>query len=498
MEEQKNISGYSSRFGLLCVLIGSSVGAGNIWRYPRMAALNGGGAFVVAMLICLVCVGIPVLYVENFLGRATRHGSTGAFRDVLGKKFAWMGTWGSMCNLLMTSMYVVATAWICRYLGMSLTRSYWGVEDKDALFHSVSNGDPITIVIFLVLIFLLYFAIQSQKILEAVAKVMLPTLFVILVVIAVYACTRDGGVLGMEYLFHIEWSDFASPNTWLNALTQTAWSLGPGMLTFLNTAIFNSKSDDIVLNTKCQGFGDLTCGMLGGLCVLPCIFAFMPTEEALAACESGNASLLFVGLGSLFEKIPGGFIISILFFVALAFAAFSSILTMAMVGVCTLMDMGMSRKKGVLTICIFYAVVGFPSVMSLTVANNQDTVWGVGFVITMVFLSFVVHKVGAEKIRTQFVNPVSDSKTSKFFNFCMLYLVPILIIIMFAWWCIQAISWYPDTWWNPFQESSLGSMLLQWGILIILCFAFNNFLCKKISPSVYDGEDYPPVPERYL
>lgn|GEM_PF-34880 len=494
---ESNVSGYTSRFGLICILMGGAVGAGNIWRFPRMAALNGGGAFVVAMLICLIFVGLPIMYVEFFVGRATRRGSIGSFRDILGKKYAWMGTWGAMCNLLMTAMYTVATAWIFRYMFMSISKSYYGLN-KQELFSKVSNHDPITIVIFLCLIVALYFSIQTQRIMEKVSEILLPILFVILIFVAIYAVTLPRGTEGLKYLYNIDWKTLAGPTVWLNALTQTAWSLGPGMLTWLHTSIFNHKNDDIVLNGKCQGYGDLTAGMLGAMCVLPCIFAFLPSEEALALCGSGNAGLMFVGMCSLFESMPGGFIISILFYVALGFAAFSSILSMAMVGVCNLMDMGMSRKKGILVICLFYLVVGFPSVWSLTFANNQDTVWGIGFVVTMVFLSLIVHKVGAEKVRTEFINPVSDIKTGKLFNVGALYIAPIMITIMFLWWCVQSVQWYPDTWWNPFQEASLSSLLLQWAILIGLCIGFNSYLCKKVSPSPYNGKDYPPVPESYI
>ena len=108
METKK--SGYSSRFALICVLIGGSVGTGNLWRFPRLVANTGGAAFIIVMTVCVFLTALPLLYVENFMGRATRHSAPGAFHDICGKKYTCLGMFATLAYLLMLAYYLVVLA----------------------------------------------------------------------------------------------------------------------------------------------------------------------------------------------------------------------------------------------------------------------------------------------------------------------------------------------------------------------------------------------------
>lgn len=316
-------SGYSSRFTLICVLIGGSVGTGNLWRFPRLVAGNGGGAFILVMVLCVFLSALPLLYVENFLGRATRHAAPAAFRDVAGPKYTWMGMFSTVAYLLMTAYYMVVLAWCLHYAWMSLTKSYFGV-DKDALFDSVTNGHPVTIGIWVVALVCLYIGISKQSFLEKISSVLLPMLFVILIGLVIYALTRPNAVEGLKFAFRLDVEDLVDINTWKEALTQCAWSIGPGTMMMITAAMVSDKNGDITLNTHVQAFGDMTVALLGTVCVLPIIFAnALSVEAATEICEQGNNGLTFLALTGMFESMPGGSLVGTGFFLCLSFAAFT-------------------------------------------------------------------------------------------------------------------------------------------------------------------------------
>lgn len=368
-------SGYGSRFGLLCLMVGGSVGTGNLWRYPRLTCQYG-GAFVVATVIALVVIAIPLVMSESFAGRASRHSAPGAFRDLLGPKWTWMGTFATFCYFMMHANYTVILAWCIRYMFMSMTGTYYGVSDKMALFNSVAANDLGTGVCWIVMMVLAYYCLRSQSILEKSAKLIMPALLAVVLILVAYAVTRTGSVEGLKYSFAFQLSDLWDPNIWLEAITQDFWSLGSGTMLVLSISKYASKKEDIVVNGKVQAFGDMTFALLGTLIVLPCIFAFTgSTEEAVTLARSGNNGLTFVGLTNMFESLAGaGRVLGTLFFLALSFAAFSSIIaaTTCFSGVFT--DMGMSRKKAAALAVFGQVALGLPSFLSQDILTNQDTV----------------------------------------------------------------------------------------------------------------------------
>lgn len=289
METKK--SGYSSRFALICVLVGGSVGTGNLWRFPRLVANTGGAAFIIIMTVCVFLTALPLLYVENFMGRATRHSAPGAFHDICGKKYTCLGMFATLVYLLMLAYYLVVLAWCLRYAGMSLTGGYFGV-DKEALFTSVTTADPATIGVWVVALVLVYFGIAKQEALEKVSSILMPCLFGLLIGLVVYALTRKGAYDGLKYSFTLNPKSLVDINIWKEALTQVAWSIGPGTMMMITAAMVSHKDGDITLNSHVQAFGDMTVALLGTVCVLPIIFAnALSPEAASEICASGNNGL---------------------------------------------------------------------------------------------------------------------------------------------------------------------------------------------------------------
>lgn len=497
MEEKKR-SGYGSRIGLLCVLVAGSVGTGNMWRYPRLVCTYG-GAFVITSIIGLILIAIPLVMNENFMGRASRHSAPGAFRDLLGPKYTWMGTFATICYFMMHCNYTVILAWCVRYIFMSLGGTYFGVEDKMALFNDVASKDLWTGVCWVGIVILAWFFMKTQSAMEKMTKFIVPAMFFILVIMIVFAATREGGIEGYKYSFSFTAKDLVNPTIWLEAITQDFWSLGSGTMLCVTMAKFARRDEDIVVNSNVQAFGDSSFAMLATLAVLPCIFSFAgSTEEAVALAKSGNNGLTFVGLCNLFESVAGGRILGALFFAALVFAAFSSVCVAGTVFAGPLIDCGMKRGKAVALVLAGHLVIALPCFLNQDILTNQDSTWGFGIFIGGTFSGLFAMKYGAKKIR-QMVNSVSDKQLGKAFVYLVGLLAPIGCIIIMAAYLIQSIGWDPE-WYNPFRTSSTMTMLVQWGIALIISLALNKIINKKTIGKYYDPDknEFPDIPDQLM
>ncbi len=495
----KKSGGFNSRLGLMMTLIGGSVGTGNIWRFPRMAALNGGGAFVIALIIASFVIAIPILNAEMLLGRATRHSGAGAFRDFIGEKYTWMGTFMVSICMLITAYYMAILGWVFRYIGMSITGSYLG-QDLAQVFERTVNGNLLTYIWFVIPVLAL--AVVLYKGIDSIEKVnmfMIPALFLICTILAIRAVTLPGALEGVKYFFNIDWKYLTIPTTWLNALSQCSWSIGPGFCLTLAYAVYTQPKSDLSLNTSLQVFGNQSFAMMAGLMVLPAVFAMAPsTEAAYAACASGNQGLTFITLTGMFQEMPGGRILSVLFFIGLAFAAFTSAIGMCNVGQTFLMDFGWSRKKAVIGTVAFVLIVGTPSALSLRIFNNQDWVWGVALLLSTIFLGFAMNRYGLEKVRTTFLlQPENEWKMGRWWNLCAGWIAPIMTVIMIVWWMAQSIAWFPDDWWNPANPDGLATVVLQASLLLALLLLTNRKVARSIRKKYFNGKDFPEIPEEY-
>lgn len=199
----------------------------------------------------------------------------------------------------------------------------------------------------------------------------------------------------------------------------------------------------------------------------------------------------------MFEVMPGGRVIGTIFFLCLTFAAFSSAALMATCFSNALIDIGFTRKKAVISVVIGLSLFGIPSVLNQDYLTNQDNTWGYGLVFGTAFLGFLAHKYGEKKMRTQLIDPVSDIKASKTFDFLAGKLAPIVIMIVIIAWCVQAVGWN-DQWWDPFAVSGLGTMVYQWAIVFILSIGLNKKINQNIKHKYFNGEEFGDIPDEIL
>lgn len=480
---------FVSRLGFIAAAIGMAVGTGNIWRFPRMAAQYGGGVFVLVYILALLLWSAPLLMVEMAIGRKTRMGPIGGFRDFIGQKFTWMGGWMVAVCMLITFYYAVVTGWCAKYFILAIQGAFREGVDTAAVWNSFLHNRWQNLLFEAVAISLCGLIIYKgiQKGVERINKILVPSLFFFLVVAALRAVTLPGASLGLRYLFVPDWSKLADPATWLQAFTQSAWSTGAGWGLMLTYAVYTSRKDDIPQNCLVVGCGDNSAALLAGLAVIPTIFALSPSLEVARASLSDNMGLTFISLAGLFPKMKGGLVIAPLFFLAMLFAALSSLIAQVELGARALMDFGWSRRKSSLVVILVCLVFGLPSAAFPSFLLNQDWVWGMALLVSGFWTIMAARKYGLDKLRRE-INSGADIKMGRWWTFVLKYISPCIFLIVTGWWFYQAIGWDRKTWWNPFKTNSAGTILFQWLILLVLVLWLNRKLATWTGKPIESEE----------
>jgi NSS family neurotransmitter:Na+ symporter len=509
---------------MMLAMLGMAVGTGNIWRFPRIAAQNGGGEFLVAWVAFLLLWSIPLIMVEFGAGRQTRTGPIGAFMQLMGPRWAWMGAWVAFVTIAIMFYYSVVTGWTLRYVVASLagevpraepggfwreyTTSWWPV-----LTHGVAMGLGTFVVV------------RGVRAIERVAGVMMPTLLVLVVLLALRAVTLPGAGDGLAYLFTVDWHELGRARIWLEALTQNAWDTGAGWGLVLVYAAYLRQREDTALNAVILPTANNTVSLLSGIMVLCTVFAVVPQlvaglasdPQALSAYpaladavrsgaaltpeliqrtifSAGNEGLTFIWMPQLFARVPFGQGFMVLFFVALAFAAFTSLVSMIELGSRVLRDMGMPRDRAVRTVGIVGFVLGLPSAISLQVLHNQDWVWGVALMVSGLFFAIAVIASGVRRFReTQLNHADSDIRVGRWWDVVIGVVVPLEALALLGWWLYQARGWDPTGWLDPLGVENVGTILAQWGIVLVGLLLANHWLVARTRAVPPGPEDRMPA-----
>ncbi len=483
---------FSSRATMMLVMLGMAVGTGNIWRFPRIAASNGGGSFLVAWFCFLLLWSIPLILVEFAAGKASRTGPIGAFTKLAGEKFTWMGAWVAFVATAIMFYYSVVMGWTIRYLYGSLTGQVpteacaAGATDcmGPQMFWEGFIGSPWPILTHAIAIGLAAFVvIGGVQWIERAARVLIPSLLLLVVALAIRAITLPGAEAGLAFLFTPDWAALGNAEIWLEALTQNAWDTGAGWGLITAYAVYMKKREDTTLNAFVLGFGNNSVSLLAGIMVLCTIFAVLPgAQEQIVG--AGNEGLTFIWIPQLFGRMPGGSIFMILFFLALVFAAWSSLIAMIEMASRVLTDAGIQRRRAVLTIAGLGFALGLPSAIWIEVFRNQDWVWGVGLMLSGLFFAIMVLRYGVDRFRRTLVNAAgSDLHIGKWFN-VVIPLVAVQAVVITGWWLYQAID--PADLaasFTLFSTFNAGSVLIQWGLAIAAFLALNKWLTRAAAQS---------------
>lgn len=482
---------FSSRWGLLISVLGIAVGTGNIWRFPRIVAQNGGdggaGAFLVAWLVFLLVWSIPLIIAEYALGQKGRMGTIGTFSRLTEGKFAWMGAFVGFVATAIMFYYSVVAGWCVYYMGTSLFSGLpISVESAMATWDGF-QGSSFPVVFHGLAMLLGAFACwQGVRSIERANKVLVPTLLVIVVIAVVRAVTLPGAGAGIAYLFTPDWSTLASPTTWLEALTQNAWDTGAGWGLILTYGAYMKKEHGVVRNAVLTGVGNNTISLLAATMVFGIVFAVlgqqMGTAEILATMrESGPAStgLTFIWMPQLFAEMQFGKVLAVLFFLALSFAALSSLISMIELTTRNLVDLGFNRTKAVVMAAGGGFLLGIPSAINTNFLANQDFVWGVALMLSGAFVAFAVLKYGVKQLRSDVATP-NDWRLSGVWDVTIRWLVPVQAFVLLGWWLWRATtSDFAAQWYNPLEAYSAMTCLVQWGVVLVAFLLLNRWMAQR-------------------
>ena len=376
-EERKSIHGtWSSRWTFILAATGSAVGLGNIWKFPYMAGDNGGGAFVLVYLACICIIGLPIMLGEIMIGRRGRSSPANSMRSLAveaNTSSAWtlLGATGALAGLLILSFYSVAAGWAMSYIFNGFQNIT--AESSSSSFNNLLSS-PSSLIFWHTLFISITVFIVARGILQGLEKwinTLMPILFLIILLLCVYAMQTGAFLEGLRYLFMPDFSKI-NPQVMLEALGQAFFTLSLGMGAIMAYGAYMPANQNIGRTAVSVAALDTGVALLAGIAIFPIVFA-----NGLAPSE--GPGLVFVTLPIAFSAMPLGILFGTLFFVLLSIAALSSSISLIEPGVAWLIE-SLKIKRTTATIILGFTAwfLGLFSALSFNLIS-EFTIFGRNF-----------------------------------------------------------------------------------------------------------------------
>lgn len=429
----KKRDSFNNKWGFILACIGSAVGMGNIWMFPTRVSMYGGGSYLIPYFIFVALIGFTGVIGEMSFGRATKSGPVDAFgyacetknKRKLGEVIGFIPVLGA---LAMAIGYTVVMGWILKYMIGAFTGKTLAPADTEgfaASFGSMASafGNNVWQIVALVIgIIILMFGVGRG--IEKANKIMMPVFFILFAVLGIYVAFQPGAIEGYKYIFRVDPEAFADPKTWIFALGQAFFSLsvaGNGTLIY---GSYLSDNEDIPAAAGRVALFDTIAALLAALVIIP---AMATTGAHL---NQGGPGLMFIFLPALFKSMPGGYIVAIIFFVAVFMAGLSSLINLYEAPIATIQEkLHLGRKSScaiiaaialVVSICIQGIVSGWMDILSIYICPLGAGLAGIMF--------FWI--CGKKYVETQ-VNTGRDKKfTDKFYPICKYIFCPVCFLVL--------------------------------------------------------------------
>jgi len=345
---------------------GSAVGLGNVWKFPYMAGENGGGAFVLVYLACIAVIGVPIMMAEILLGRRGRRSPINTMSELAAEagaspRWAWLGWIGVISGFLIMSFYSVIAGWALAYVLEAVSGAFDGFTGESSANAFVGHISNPGITAFWHTVFSIMTAVVVAKGvksgLEKAVRVLMPTLFVLLVLLLGYAINTGYFADGVEFLFNPDFDKLSREGV-LSALGHAFFTLSLGMGAIMVYGSYMPEKASIATTTITIAFMDTLVALVAGMAIFPIVFA--------NGLEPGSGpGLVFISLPIAFGQMPGGLLFGTLFFVLLTFAAWTSAISIIEPAIAFLVEnRGMGRKKAATVIVGLAWALGLLTVMS--------------------------------------------------------------------------------------------------------------------------------------
>ena len=440
---------FGSKLGVILATAGSAVGLGNVWRFPYMAGENGGAVFIMIYVACVLLLGIPCMISEFIIGRHGQSNTARAFRKLAGgTPWALIGYMGVLTGFLITGYYAVVSGWCLQYVWASLIGHLQGDPEYFKTYFTELSSNPVKPVFWTVVILGMTYLIIEHGVrngIEKASKLMMPTLFILLLIIVSASCMLPNAYKGIEFLFKPDFSKITS-DVFLSALGQSFYSLSIAMGCLCTYASYFSKETNLTKSASQIAIIDCMVAILAGLMIFPAAFSVGVEPDS-------GPSLIFITLPNVFQQafssVPAvGYVVSLLFFVLLSLAALTSLMSLHEVSTAFFQEeLGTTRKRAALIVTVTTSVIGAFCSLSLGAVEELsffgkamfdwfDFVTGqiflpvVGF-LTCIFIGwFVPHKI----VRDEFSNYGELKGYVRYFHrylFLIKYVCPLAIILIF-------------------------------------------------------------------
>ena len=525
---------FSGRLGLIFATIGAAIGTGNIWRFPRMVGANGGGSFLVPWLIFLFLWSVPLIIAEFALGKRSRTGTVGTFRIFAGNRFAWMGLWTAWISTAIGFYYAVVTGWCINYFQTAIRGGLGSEVDTVQVWNDFLQ-DPSQVIFFLTLSVLITMAAiwKGAKAIEKVNVTLMVSLFILLfaALFLSFVMDLDDGTLdGFVYMFSIQPEYLTQPETWINGLSQSAWSCSAGMGMAITYSVYMRKDEDTTLNAATMCLANNSISIIAGLTVMMAVFSV--SDDPLGAVSGGSSAITFLVLPEVFAQAPGGPVVQLLmvtmFFLALSFAALTSMISTVELCVRNFVDHGIERQKavGFTTLAIF--LFGLPSAALWILVDPetgvafpqflevQDHIWGYGLMFSGLFIAYSIWKYGwnryrvwqdenditgfslrdyldngVSSFRDDFINTGdNDWWIGKWWDYIMYLGFPIMFGVLILSYFSDLILNVSNPW-DPTNADGITIILLFWGVTAGLFISMNKYILVNRVLSM-NGTIWPP------
>lgn len=453
MEHHKKRSTFSGKLGFVFSAAGASVGLGNIWRFPYLAAKYGGGIFLLVYIILALTFGYTMITAETALGRMTQKSPVGAYHSFGKSKWLSFGGWiNAVIPILIVPYYSVIGGWVIKYLAEYII-GHGEKLAEDGYFGSFISSGASTELCFVLFTFFTVAVIFGgvRNGVERVSKFMMPILVVLSLFIAIYSISLPGAAEGVKYFLIPNFANF-SWMTVVSAMGQMFYSLSIAMGILITFGSYMKKDVSIEASTENVEVFDTGIAIMAGLMIIPAVFAFSGGD---ANSLQAGPSLMFITIPKVFAGIKMGSFIGILFFFLVLCAAVTSSIALTESAVSTFQDeLGWGRKKSAAVITLIMLVLGTLSCMgygplaSVEILGMQmldffdfltnSVMMPIAAIATCLLVS---RKMGVEKIEEEMTLENGKFKRKHIFNFMIKYLCPIFAAIILVSSVANAFGW---------------------------------------------------------
>ena len=457
---QTERANFGTKLGIILATAGSAVGLGNVWRFPYMTGQNGGAAFILIYIACVLILGIPCMLNEFIIGRRAQANTARSYASLAnGTPWRLIGLFGVFTGFMITGYYVVVSGWCLQYIYASAAGHLTGDADYvKTYFENFSSHPWKPILWMLVFMLMCHFIITRgvEKGIEKGSKMMMPLLFILLIIIAVASCMLPGAGRGITFLFNPDFSKVNS-DVFLGALGQAFYSLSVGMGCLCTYASYFKKDTHLTKSAVQIVSIDSLIAILAGLMIFPAFFAIYPNASELMsdpsqASQYCGPGLVFITLPSVFQQAFGGApflgeIVALLFYALLSLAALTSLMSLHEVSTAFFHEeLKVSRRWGATIVTLLCATIGVFCSLSFgdgrewlmiggtSLFNWFDFLTGqiflpTGGLLTCLFLGWYVPK---HVVRDEFTN--GGTLRGRFFSiylFAVRFICPICILLIF-------------------------------------------------------------------